>query len=165
MSTAPCPRCGNLNKASDKSCPQCYSLPVPSVDNPTPKNRHLWRYFVGLVIVLGIGVVIWQNINTGGNSRLNPDAGVTTVGVVATNNQTFTYPRFTITLNPKASNGGYSVGYGDLAPGQTATIPFSRFTDSDGKRFSIAGIKITQVRARAWPDGNQSTHTFNFKEH
>jgi len=167
-----CPNCGNVNRPTDTYCPRCNATL-----RPKSSMKGLWFLIIPVgILVLAVGAYIRNDSKLrearrqeekrreDNYVRINPSIRVTEAGVIATNNEDYTYPRFTVILNPNGSSGGFSAEYGDLGPGKTAVIPFSKFANADGRRFNISTNRINQLSARAWPNGLQSTHTFDFKE-
>jgi hypothetical protein len=91
--------------------------------------------------------------------ELHPEVKATPrTGVAVTNRDPFAYPRATVFVK-----GHYSAEAGDLAPGQTATIPFDSFVNSEGQHFDISTMKPDAIRIRAWIDGKAVSKIFEVK--
>jgi hypothetical protein len=91
--------------------------------------------------------------------EIHPEVKASTdTGVEITNRDDFKYPRVTVFVK-----GFFTAEVGDIAPGQTVSIPFAKFVDDNGVHFDVSKMKPEAIRVRAWIDGRAASKIFAVK--
>ncbi|MBV9956934.1 MAG: hypothetical protein JO360_00880 [Acidobacteria bacterium] len=106
-----------------------------------------------LLITLAFGCTARREVELHPEIKASPRVGVT-----VTNRDDFAYPRVTVFVK-----GHYWAEAGDIAPGQTVTIPFDRFATDEGEHFDVATMKPEAIRIRTWLDGKAASKIFEVK--
>jgi hypothetical protein len=114
---------------------------------------HLSLRVLLLLTALACGCTAHREVELHPEVKASPRAGL-----AVTNRDDFAYPRVTVFVK-----GHYSAEAGDIAPGQTVTIPFDSFVNSEGQHFDISTMKPEAIRIRAWFDGKAASKIFEVK--
>jgi hypothetical protein len=100
------------------------------------------------MILLGCGNGRVSDAPKAAKMDFHPYVALTSSGVQVRNGDKFIYPSPRVMINLNQSGARHAADVGDVASGQTITIPYYEFTDRDGERFNVLKTKVYTIVIR-----------------
>jgi len=158
-----CGKClGDIPPSDDNPslvCPKCGTENRPTVQpEKSPQRLPKWA-IAGLVVVvlLAVFLKILEDSNKTRNSSHKTIMAECIVGdsaLVLKNADVEDWPNLAISINGEPLSG-YAVNIPPLKRGEKISIPLSKFTQEDGKRFNPAAYRVTH----AWIGGGDYSYS------
>lgn len=171
--TIKCTYCGQTNHAGVAVCWRCGHPPDTPKPPPTPQARAERKFIVvSLAVFAASGVaalVAFVILAAHGGLESSAENNRTTIrataragldGLTVTNNDKFACAEPEAIIHD--GWGGYSARLPDIDPGETVTVSFFRFVNSDNERFDYLKKKPSMITMTCKVNGKVATVGWTF---